>query len=80
MKKGIVTLILLILGALFTVLGMLPLIYSYPYSDGPNSGPLNDWELILMISYVAWDWYLSIGIILFLLSMFLFTRQRKVKQ
>ena len=80
MKKGIVTLILLILGALFTVLGVLPLIYSYPYSDGPNSGPSNDWELILMISYVAWDWYLIIGIILFLLSMFLFTRQRKVKQ
>ena len=79
MKKGIVILMLLIIGALFTVLGMLPLIYSYPYSDGPNSGPSNNWELILMISYEGWGWYLSIGIILFLLSMFLFTRHRKIK-
>jgi len=79
LKKGIVILMLLIIGALFTVLGMLPLIYSYPYSDGPNSGPSNNWELILMISYEGWGWYLSIGIILFLLSMFLFTRHRKIK-
>lgn len=72
-----ISVFLLILGVILTFIGILPFIYAYPYSDGPNSGPLNVWELIIMISYDGWGWYLVIGIILFILSIFLFLKQKK---
>lgn len=69
---------LLILGVTATFIGILPFIFAYPYSDGPNSGPLNMWELITIISYEGWVWFLVIGIVLFILSIFfLFLRQKK---
>lgn len=73
-----ISVFLLILGLLAMFIGILPFIFAYPYSDGPNSGPLNVWELIIMTSYDGWGWYLVIGIVLFILSIFfLFLRQKK---
>jgi hypothetical protein len=77
MKK--ISVLLLILGAIGTIIGILPFIFAYPYSDGPNSGPSNVWELILMISYEGKGWYLILGIALLLLSMFSLFKQRKVR-
>jgi LPXTG-motif cell wall-anchored protein len=71
--------LLLILGAIVTIIGILPFMFAYPYSDGPNSGPSNVWELILIISYEGWGWYLIIGIVLLLFSSFSLFKQRKRK-
>ncbi|MFC4775277.1 hypothetical protein ACFO9Q_00580 [Paenibacillus sp. GCM10023252] len=60
MKKAIVY-FLSLLGVLFMAWGVLPVLADYPYSDGPNSGPSNAWELIVMISYEDWGWLLCIG-------------------
>ncbi|MCR2820477.1 hypothetical protein [Lederbergia panacisoli] len=69
---------LLVLGAFITIIGVLPYIFSYPYSDGPNSGPSNNWELILIISYEKQFWCLLIGIALLLFSFFPLLKQQKV--
>lgn len=70
--------ILLIAGVTSTVIAILPFFFAYPYSDGPNSGPSNLWELILMISYEGQKWYLLAGIaFLFVLCLFHF-KQRKI--
>jgi hypothetical protein len=61
----------MILGIILTFLGILPFIFKYPFSDGPNSGPANIWELILMISYGGKGWYFIIGIGSLLLTLFL---------
>jgi hypothetical protein len=77
MKK--ISVLLLILGAIVTIIGILPFTFAFPYSDGPNSGPSNVWELILMISCEGKGWYLILGIALLLLSMFSLFKQRKVR-
>lgn len=71
-------LLLLIFGAIGTIIGILPFIFAYPFSDGPNSSPSNKWELILMISYEGKGSYLILGIALLLISIFSLFKQRKV--
>ncbi|OUS70432.1 hypothetical protein B1748_28480 [Paenibacillus sp. MY03] len=52
----------LLLGIWLVLVAAMPLVFSYPYSSGSNSGPRNTWELIVMISYDSWGWFLMIGI------------------
>lgn len=66
---------LLIIGALFLFIASIPLFNAYPYSDGPNSGPLSAWDLIRMISYESWALFLIIGLV-FLISSVLGLRKR----
>jgi hypothetical protein len=68
-KKHLSTTITLIIGAALIVLGAIPSIFAYPYSDGPNSGPSNTWELTLMIAYEGWIWFLIIGLVLSVFSL-----------
>ncbi|KQU21876.1 MULTISPECIES: hypothetical protein [Peribacillus] len=77
MKK--ISVLLLVLGTIVTIIGILPFMLAYPYSDGPNSGPSNVWELILMISYEGQRGYLIIGIVLLLFSSLSLFKQRKVQ-
>ncbi|MDK8193289.1 hypothetical protein QP794_24685 [Paenibacillus sp. UMB7766-LJ446] len=41
----------LIIGIVFIAMGVVPAIFAYPYSAGPNSGPVGFWERILITSY-----------------------------
>ncbi|MDQ0888805.1 hypothetical protein QFZ81_003893 [Paenibacillus sp. V4I9] len=68
-KKRLSTKITLIIGAVLIVFGAFPSIFAYPYSDGPNSGPTNTWELTLMIAYEGWMWFLIIGLVLSVFSL-----------
>jgi len=45
----VLSVISLNLGTIVTIVGILPFILHYPYSDSPYSDPSNYWELILMI-------------------------------
>ncbi|UOE95782.1 hypothetical protein [Alkalihalobacillus sp. LMS39] len=76
---NIFTVLLLFSAGFLTFLGIIPFLFNYPISDGPNSGPANSWELILMISYGGMGWYLLIGLGLFILTVFLVLKQRKLK-
>ncbi|KRE40930.1 hypothetical protein ASG81_16975 [Paenibacillus sp. Soil522] len=58
----------LIIGTALIFYGALPSVFAYPYSDDPNSGPSNIWELTLMISYKGWIWLLIIGLVLSVFS------------
>ncbi|PIH61078.1 hypothetical protein CS562_01245 [Paenibacillus sp. LK1] len=64
----------LIIGIVFTALGVLTAIFDHPYNDEPNSGPASFWELILIISYEQWILFLIVGLIL---SLFPALKQRK---
>jgi len=61
----------IIMGLIFIVLGAIPAVFNYPYSDGPYSGPSNLWEFILMIAYELWLFFLIVGFALCLLSIYL---------
>lgn len=74
MKKF--SILLLISGLFVTFIGLFPFIFTFPLSDGPNSGPSNLWQLILIISFEGKEWYLFFGIVLLSLS---FINQRKVQ-
>ncbi|MFD0711702.1 hypothetical protein [Paenibacillus sp. GCM10027626] len=74
----VISVLLLILGTIGVIVGILPFIFDYPYSDGPNSGPSNMWELILMVSYEGKGWYLILGLALVLLSMFLLFKPKQL--
>jgi len=67
MKKAIYFLFLII-GIIFIVLGVIPAIFDYPYSDEPNSGPASLWELILIMSNEQWILFLIVGLILSLFN------------
>ena len=66
----------LISGLVATFFGLFPFLFAYPFSDSPNSGPSNLWELILMISYAGKVWYLIFGIVLLSASL---TTKRKAQ-
>ncbi|HBU81626.1 MAG TPA: hypothetical protein DEF35_08315 [Paenibacillus sp.] len=65
----------LIIGIVFVALGVIPAIFAYPYSAGPNSGPVGFWELILITSYEQWTVFLIVGMIL---SLFLILKRQRV--
>ncbi|MBS4201773.1 hypothetical protein KHA93_19400 [Bacillus sp. FJAT-49732] len=74
----ILSILFLIPGTIATFIGILPFIFAYPYCDRcPNSGQSNLWELILMTSYEGKGWYLVNGIVLLMLSILTFFKQRK---
>jgi hypothetical protein len=75
----ITSILLLILGVIGTIIGILPFTIGYPYSDGPNSGPSNYWELVLMISYEGRGLYLIIGFALLLISLFSLYKQKNLR-
>ena len=66
-------------GTVVAIIGILPYLFNYPYSNSPDSGPSNLWELILMISYDGKGSYLIVGIALLFLSFSLLFRQRKLQ-
>jgi|GEM_PF-1397577 hypothetical protein len=53
-------------GILFIGIGILPALFAYPFSDGPNAGPSSIWDLILMIAHEQWMFMLPLGGMLFL--------------
>lgn len=66
----------LIFGVFLTLFGGLPFIITYPFSDGPNAGPSNFWELVQMVAYEGQVWYLTIGIIILVLSVVFLSKLR----
>jgi hypothetical protein len=74
--KGISLYFSLIIGLALIVSAAIPSVFTYPYSDGPNSGPSNPWELFLMISYEGWLWFLIIGLVLTVISLLKLRRLR----
>ncbi|SIQ41245.1 hypothetical protein SAMN05880570_1663 [Paenibacillus sp. RU4T] len=77
MKAGYI--LMAALGIALIVFGLLPAVYAYPYSSGPDSGPRNDWELMLMIAYENGTASVAIGILLLLLAasmMFFFNKKK----
>ncbi|MBB4073830.1 hypothetical protein GGR02_001593 [Anoxybacillus voinovskiensis] len=75
MKKSFI----LVIGLLSTIMGSLPFYFAYPFSNDPNSGPANGWELILMLSYEGQKWYLLGGIVLFLALGLSYFSQKRVR-
>lgn len=73
MKKSFI----LVIGLLSTIMGSLPFYFAYPFSNGPNSGPANGWELILMLSYEGQTWYLLGGTVLLLVLGFSYFIQKR---
>lgn len=71
--------LLMVLVLILMFLGILPFIFTYPFSEGPNSGPSNLWELILMISYEGKEWYLMTGFALLILFAFSLLKLRQWK-
>lgn len=68
------------IGVIVTIIGVLSCIFTYPYNNtSPNSGPANEWELILIISHEGKKLYLIVGITLMLLSILSFFRQKKLR-
>lgn len=57
-----------IFGMALLVIGVIP-VFAYPYNDGPNSGPSNTWEILLMISNEGWVWFNIIGLALSVFSL-----------
>ncbi|WP_146216857.1 hypothetical protein [Paenibacillus cellulosilyticus] len=55
------SLLALLVGIVLIGFGALPSMFPYPFSDSPNSGPSNTWELVLMIAYDQWLFSLLIG-------------------
>ena len=47
-KKHLSNTITLIIGLALSIFGAIPSIFAYPYSNGPNSGPSNAWEVSLI--------------------------------
>ncbi len=77
MKAGYI--LMAALGTALIVFGLLPVAYAYPYSNGPDSGPRNYWELMLMIAYHNGTASVVIGILLLLLAasmMFFFNKKK----
>lgn len=73
--------ILLIVGGGLTLIGVLPLIFNYPFNDlTPNSGPDNLWELILIISYEGKPLYLIVGVGILLILLLLIFKNKKTKK
>lgn len=62
--------VLYVIGMIFLLLGAIPAFFAYPNSNGPNSGPLNLRDLILIISYENWLYFLILGLVLYLLILF----------
>lgn len=60
--KVIAFYISLLFGSSLVVTAAIPLIFAYPYSNDPNSGPSNTWEFIRMIAYESWILFLIIGL------------------
>lgn len=60
MNKSV--LLAFLVGLVFIGFGALPAVFAYPFSDSPNSGPSNSWELVLMIAYDQWLFSLIIGL------------------
>jgi len=58
------SMLFLISGLIATFFGLFPFLFAYPFSDSPNSGPSNLWQLLLMLSYEGQGWYLILGIVL----------------
>jgi hypothetical protein len=57
--------------------GLIPYFVQFPYNNSANSGPTNFWELLIYISYDGRDLFLSIGIIMFLISLILLYKIQK---
>lgn len=74
--KKIIGVLLVILGALGTLIGLIPYVINFPYTtSSENSGPKNYWELII---YIAYDgWYLQIGIVMIIVGFLLLYKFRK---
>ncbi|ANB60999.1 LPXTG cell wall anchor domain protein [Anoxybacillus amylolyticus] len=68
---------MLVVSIFSTIIGSLPLYFAYPFSNGPNSGPANKWELLLMLSYEGQKWYLFVGIVLLLALVFSYFKQKR---
>jgi len=78
--KGVARFLSFIIGIAFILLGAIPACFEYPYSDGPNSGPTNSWDLILIIAHEQWPIFLFIGFIFCLFFVFLLLKARDHKK
>lgn len=68
-----------VIGLLSTIMGSLPFYFAYPFSNDPNSGPANEWELLLMLSYEGQKWYWFVGIVLLLVLGFSYLIQKRTR-
>jgi hypothetical protein len=73
--KGL-SILLIVFGLFSTFFGLIPFFVQFPEAKGGNSGPANFGELLIYLAYDGKGWYLSIGIIMLLLGLFLLTSRR----
>lgn len=66
--RNITFLFLLLVGAIFLFIASLPLFFTYPYNDGPSSGPSNSWELVRIMAHESWALFLFIGLIVLMFA------------
>ena len=76
--KGASRFLSLIIGIVFILLGAIPVYFDYPFSKGPNSGPTNLRDLILIIAHEQWPLFLLFGFIFCLFFVFLLLKARKI--
>lgn len=49
-------------------MGLIPFVIDFPYTtSGENSGPKNNWGLVIYIAYDGWPLLIGIGIIMILI-------------
>lgn len=68
LMRNIMYLFFLLIGVLVLYIASIPLLFAYPFSDGPNSGPSNTWELMRMMAYESWGLFLFIGMAFIIIS------------
>lgn len=52
-------------------MGLIPFVIDFPYTtSGENSGPKNNWGLVIYIAYDGWPLLIGIGIIMILIGFF----------
>jgi hypothetical protein len=74
----ILSILLTVFGLFSTFFGLIPFFVQFPEARGGNSGPANFRELLIYLAYEGKGWYLSIGIIMLLLGLFLLLKKNNI--
>lgn len=64
-----IAILLMVLGGIPTIFGLIPYLAQFPRSK-ENSGPANFWEMLIYLAYDGKGWFLSFGIIVLLIGIF----------
>ena len=71
------SILLTVFGVFLTLIGLIPYVVQFPNSDPTASIPKNLWEVLIYFAYDGKRGYLSFGIIILLLGLFLLYKSKK---